>query len=166
MTRNTWFRIVIPCISYGVFGLWVGATLTRHHGLVTYKIFNVVGYILAMLGMVVLSQLVVQNTRYKAFILKHLSGQFLLFLIISGGVLMLYSLHWANGPSAAAMEDFGPRFFFFFVMPSMLFINFGVGDGDNTLPWSDETRYTVFGAYLAGAGMVLQIYAAICDLLA
>jgi len=79
---------------------------------------------------------------------------------------MLYGLHWAKGPSAAAMEDFGPRFFFFFVMPSMLFINFGVGDGDNTLPWSDETRYTVFGAYLAGGGMVLQIYAAICDLLA
>ncbi len=166
MTRDTLIRIAFPFTVYAGFGLWVGWKLAGHHGLVAYKIFNVIGYVMALLGMVVLSQLVVENERYKAFILEHVSEQVFAFLICSGGALMLYSLHWATGPSSVAIEDFGPRYFFYFVMPSMMFFNFGVHGVENPLPWSDRTRYTAFGAYLAGGGMILQCYSAFCDLMA
>ena len=166
MSRDTLIRIVIPSVLYAAFGIWVAEKLAAHPGLLTYKVFNVVGCSMALLGMVVLSQLVVANERYKALILETVSQQVLAFLIFSGAALMLFSMHWAKGPSASSLEKFGPQYFFVFVLPSMVFFNIGINGVDRPLPWSDKTRYTAFGAYLAGGGMLLQLYAAVSDLMA
>lgn len=164
MTWRDWFRILFPIALYAGFGWWIGKKLDGHPGLVAYKFFNVVGYVMALCGMIVLSQLVVANERYKSFILEHFSKQVLAFVIFSGAALMFYALCWSEGPSAKVLEDFGPRFFFFFSMPSMLLFNAAIHGVEHKLPWSDKTRFSAFGAYLTFGGTLLQFYAALCDL--
>lgn len=161
-----WLRVLIPFAVYGFLGWMAGQKLAGHPGLVEYKLFNVIGYAMALLGMVVLSQLVVESERYRTFILEHFSQHVIAFLIASGGALMLYGFHWSSGPSAKVVEALGVKVFFSFVMPSMLVFSIGIHGTESPVPWSDKTRLTVFGAYLAGGGMLLQFYAAICDLFA
>lgn len=166
MTRDTLFRLVIPGTLYIAFGVWAGMKLDALHSLITYKVINVVGYGLAFLGLVVLSQLIAGSERYRKFILNHVSEQIVGFLVFSGVAFALYSMHWSHGPSAKVLETFGLKYFMFFAAPSMLILNIGVHGVDHPVPWSDTARYTVLGAYLAGGGMVLQLYAAVSDLFA
>lgn len=164
MTRDTLFRAVVPMTLYALFGWWVGGKLAAYPGLVDYKVFNSCGAAMTILGMVVLSQLVVDNPRYKAIVLEHVAGQFLLLLTVGGGGLLVYAMAFAQGPSAQVVEAVGPQYYMYFVLPSMMFMNFTVNGVDNPLPWSDKTRITAFGAYLSGGGMLLQLYAAIKDM--
>ncbi|MDT8992800.1 hypothetical protein RQP54_18145 [Curvibacter sp. APW13] len=164
MTRDTLFRIVVPMALYAALGWWVGDKLASYPGLVAYKFFNTCGATMSILGMVVLSQLVVENPKYKAIILEHVAEQFLLLLTVGGGGLLIYAMHWTQGPSAEVVEGLGPRFYMYFVLPSMVFLNMSVNGVEHKLPWSEKTRVTAFGAYLAGGGMLLQLYAAIKDM--
>lgn len=166
MTRDTLFRIIIPSGLYAAFGVWAGVRLAAHNALIPYKVFNVIGYGLAILGVIVLSQVVVESERYKGIILNHVSEQIVGFLVFSGVAFVLYSMHWSQGPSAKVLEEFGPKYMMFFVLPSMMFLNIGVHGIDHAVPWSEKTRYTVLGAYLTGGGLLLQLYAAISDLFA
>lgn len=164
MTRDTLVRIVIPIALYVAFGWWIGGKLASYPGLVEYKFFNACGGVMSILGAVVLSQLVVDNPRYKEFVLKYVAEQFLSFLSFAGAALMLYAMHWATGPSASVVKGLGVNFFFFIVGPSMLFMNITVHGVERPVPWTDKTRYTAFGGYLAGGGMSLQLYASIKDM--
>lgn len=164
MTRDTLLRIVVPMTVYAAFGWWMGGKLAAYPGLVGYKFFNACGAAMSLMDMVVLSQLVVESPRYKKLVLVHVAGQFLLLLTCSGGALMIYAMHWATGPSAAVLSSLGVKYFAFFVLPSTLFMNIAVNGVEKPLPWSDKTRLTAFGGYLAGGGMLLQVYAAIQDI--
>lgn len=164
MTRDTLFRIVVPMALYAAFGWWVGGKLASYPGLVAYKVFNACGAAMSILGMVVLSQLVVESPRYKSIVLHHVAEQFQALLSLGGVAFMLYALHGAQGPSAAVVQTVGVDFFFALAMPSLMFLGLTVTGLERPLRWSEESRVTVFGAYLAGGGMLLQLYAAIKDM--
>jgi hypothetical protein len=166
MTNRT-FKLVFALLS--AFGVWLAYSLGAIQGLQTFKLLNAVGIVYGLLGVIVLSEFVTQNERWRSIVVNTLSGLSI----------------WAQGAIPLGGALFSIPLFIFFSddFPSSLkvFKAFGAYFGFALLPTflvedlvfvpklarskDPLVRTRIFGLLLVIFGMVAQLIAAVQDLL-
>lgn len=160
---NQLFFVFIGAL--GVAGAFLGHVLAAHPKLESFKLLNVVGLTYDLLGIVVLSEIVMESERLKAFMVKWVAG----FILWAQTVVPLGALIgvWTAGtsPSSGIAAGFFASFWAY-----SLFI---LATIDSTVFFprferlqSLSLRARTFGLLLLVTGVVIQIVAAFKDLYA
>lgn len=154
---GAWFCFLVAL------GLWLGTAIAAHPKLETFKLFNIFGLTLDLLGLVVLSELVVASERWKSFVVKWVAG----VLLWSQTVVPLAAAAGASlvssAPSSSKAATFFVSLFVYSLIPLALL--------DHTVfyprNWdaADKTQRTRrFGLLLLVSGLLVQLVAAFRDL--
>ncbi len=156
---------VLSALGYGLLalGFWVGWALAAHPKLEAFKVLNIIGLSYDLLGVLVLSELVMQSDRAKQFIVTRVAlavmqTQFFLPMGAAlGAVLHL------GAPSAAVAATLFISVWAWSWLPLLLLEQVVVWPVFG--PLKDVTlRSRSFGLLLLLAGGIIQLVAAFMDL--
>ena len=162
--RASLIRVLLPFFAFGYMGWWLGVKLIAVPQIQIFKILNVIGISFDLAGVVLLSQIVAKNPKYQAFVAGPLAEYLLGFFVSAHVGLILCSHFGPAGPSKLVLEQLSYGAFVYVMMGATFFItNFVIGV-DIKLPWSVETRANLLGAFFLGAGITVQLIAAVLDL--
>lgn len=156
---------VVFIAALGVAGVFLGHALAAHPKLETFKLLNVVGLTYDLLGIVVLSEVVAQSERLKAFLVKWVAG----YLLWAQSVVPLGALIGAWAASASPSSSVATGFFASFWVYSIFIL--AAIDSTVFSPRFERLqnlslRARTFGLLLLVTGVVIQIVAAFKDLYA
>ncbi len=156
---------VVFIAALGVAGVFLGQALAAHPSLETFKLLNIVGLIYDFLGIAVLSEVVAQSERLKAFMVKWVAG----FLLWAQSVVPLGALIGAWAANASPSSSVVTGFFGSFWAYSIFIL--AAIDSRVFYPrferlQSLSLRARTFGLLLLITGVVIQIVAAFKDLYA
>ena len=134
-----------------------------------FKILNIVGIAYGLVGIVVLSEFVIQNEKWRLFVVEKLSG----ILIWAHGAIPLGASATTLGLFVFAREQFPSAlpigasfvgFMFYSIIPT-LFIEHFVFVPKHQHYKDPVLRTRIFGLFLVVTGMVVQLIAAVQDVL-
>jgi NADH:ubiquinone oxidoreductase subunit 6 (subunit J) len=165
--KNRTFSILffLFCALGGGIAYFLGSL--KH--LETFKILNIVGMIYGLIGVVVLSEFVAQNEKWRRFMVEKISG----LLIWAHGTiplgaaltsLALYLVSRDEFPSSEIVGKSFMGFALYAVLPTF-FVEDYVFSPKTERHKDPILRTRIFGLFLVISGMLVQLIAAIQDLL-
>lgn len=162
MRRDTIIFVggIVLLLSVGYF---LGSALASHPKLETFKLLNILGLSLDLLGLIVLSEYVAASEKWKALVVNWIAG----ILLWTQTVVPLGAAigAWLNSTSASSSKAsaFFVALFVYSLLPLAL-LDIAVVY-PNKLDVADKTQRTRrFGLLLLLSGIVVQIIAAFQDL--
>ena len=156
---NIWLGFLL------VVGFALGFGIAAHPKLETFKLLNILGLTLDLLGLVVLSEFVTSSEKWKSFVVKWVAGvllwaQTVIPLAAAAGASIV-----ADAPSSSKASAFFIALFGYSLIPLALL--------DHTVFYpsrfdlADKTQRTRrFGLLLLISGVLVQLVAAFKDLYA
>lgn len=135
-----------------------------------FKILNIVGIVYGLVGVMVLSEFVIQNEKWRLFVVEKLSGVLIwahgaIPLGASATTLGLFVFARDQFPSALPVGASFVGFMFYSLVPTF-FIEDLVFVPKNPRHKDPVLRTRIFGLFLVVTGMVVQLIAAVQDVLA
>ena len=164
MRRDTAVFILWIATLLAVGGL-LGLTLASHPNLETFKLLNILGLVLDLLGLLVLSEFVVNSERWKAFVVKWVAGvllwaQTVVPLGAAAGAALAHAY-----PSSEKASGFFFTLFVYSLLPLALLDH--TVFNPSKFDAADRTQRTRrFGLLLLASGVSVQLIAAFQDLYA
>jgi hypothetical protein len=165
--RDRTFGFVL--LLFVAIGIGIAFPLSALNKLETYKLLNVVGIVYGLLGVVVLSEFVTQNERWRLVVVNVVSGlaiwshAALPFGTISASGIM-YLMEPTKFPSSLIVAKSFASFFVYAMLPTSLVDFFVFAPTFNRFK-DPLIRTRVFGLSLVLIGMLVQLIAAVQDLL-
>jgi hypothetical protein len=164
---NRTFKLVM--LLFYAIGAGVAYRLCSLQKLEMFKVLNIVGIIYGLVGVVVLSEFVAQNEAWRRFMVEKLSG----LLIWAHGTIPFAAAATSLILYLAARDQFpsspivGPSFmgFAFYSLIPMFFVEDVVFVPKSPRLKDPLLRTRIFGLFLVITGMVVQLIAAIQDVL-
>jgi len=139
------------------------------HRLEPFKLLNVVGIVYGLLGIIVLSEFIVQNAKWTRFVVETLSG----VLVWAHGAIpigasstsfLLYLAAGSDFPSALIVGEASIIFLIYSLLPTWV-VEDVVFAPKLKISKDPLIRVRRFGLFLVIAGMAVQLIAAIQDLM-
>lgn len=159
LVLNVWLCFLVAL------GLLLGAAIAAHPRLETFKLLNILGLTLDLLGLVVLSEFVVASERWKSFVVKWVAGVLLWAQTVVPLAAAAGAALSSSAPSSLKASVFFVSLFAYSLVPLALL--------DHTVfypsRWdaADKTQRTRrFGLLLLISGVLVQLAAAFQDLYA
>ena len=166
--RNRAFSILSMFLS--AVGAVIGFSLSSMHRLETFKLLNILGIVYGLVGVLVLSEFVAQSEKWRQFVVEKFSGVFIWShgFIPLGGALAAVPLFFCftsdRFPSSLVVLKSFPLFFGLALIPTFFLEDFVFVPKMKTSK-DPLIRSRRFGGFLVVAGMIVQLIAAIQDLL-
>lgn len=165
--KNRTFNFLM--LLFFVVGGGIAYVLGSHKNLEIFKILNIVGIIYGLLGIIVLSEFVAQNEKWRCFVVEKLSG----ILIWAHGTiplgtavtsLTLYLVSREQYPSSEIVGTSFLGFSLYALLPTFFVEDYVFNPKKEHLK-DHVLRTRIFGLFLVITGMVVQLIAAIQDVL-
>lgn len=156
---NVWIGFLLAV------GFALGVGIAAHPKLETFKLLNILGLTLDLLGLVVLSEFVSSSERWKSFVVKWVAGVLLWAQTVIPLAAAAGASFAASAPSSSKASAFFIALFGYSLIPLALL--------DHTVFYpsrfdlADKTQRTRrFGLLLLISGVLVQLLAAFQDLYA
>ncbi len=151
------FLIVLLCL-----GFVVGYRFSRISKLDTAKLLNIVGLYYALLGILVLNEILAPNAKWKRVSVELIAPATLwahtaIPIGAAVGAAVAFSAHW---PSASIVFKFAVGFFACSLIP-LAFLDVTVVKPQFGIFKATESRWRFFGFLLVLSGVALQLVAAV-----
>jgi hypothetical protein len=139
------------------------------HRLETFKLLNVVGIVYGLLGVIVLSEFIVQKEKWTRFVVETLSGVLIwahlaIPLGAAGTSFALYFADSSKFPSSLVIGEASIIFLIYSLIPTFI-VEDVVFRPKLKISKDPLIRVRRFGLFLVMAGMAVQLLAAIQDLM-
>lgn len=164
---NRQFQVML--VTLLLVGGVIAISLGSWRALETFKLLNVVGILYGLVGVVVPSEFVVENARWREFIVAKVSGVLLwvhlavpLGATVTGAILSWVAKTHFPSASSVAAASFA---FFIWTIPGGLIVESLVFVPKLPRFRDPAVRTRVFGLVLVAGGMLAQLIAGIQDLL-
>jgi hypothetical protein len=159
--RDFFRRIVPPLVVWGLVGWWIGHKVVAIPHLRVDKLLTLIAVFFDIGGVVLLSQFVAGNERYRRFVANTLSDQFSgLFGGIIVGLFLFYQFGH-DGPSKGTLGEMWNGIILCSLALSM-FMSTIFSENKGTL--SEATRANILGGLFLGLGLLLHLASAFLDL--
>ncbi len=144
-------------------GIYLGVSVSRLPTLEPFKLLNILGLTLDLLGLLVLSEFVLGSERWTTFVVKWIAGLLLWGQTVVPLGAALGAEVFGDGPSSSRAASFFFALFAYSLIPlaildSTVFNPTRLTDADKT------QRARRFGLLLLVSGILVQIVAAFHDL--
>ena len=161
-------RATLVFILWIVFLLAIGAALgnavAKFPGLETFKLLNLLGLTLDLLGLLVQSELVLSSERWKGFVIKWVAGVVLwAHTVVPLGAAAAAATFAATAPSSAKASAFFITLFGYSLVP-LLLLDHTVFYPSKFDPTDKTQRTRRFGLLLLVSGALVQLAGAFQDL--
>ena len=144
-------------------GVYMGVALSRLPKLETFKLLNILGLTLDLLGLLVLSEIVLSSERWKAFVIKWVAGVLLWGQTVVPLGAALGAEVLGVGPSTSRAAGFFFALFAYSLVPLAVLDHAVFYPGRFSV--ADKTQRTRrFGLLLIASGVLVQLIAAFQDL--
>lgn len=146
-------------------GVYMGVALSRLPKLETFKLLNILGLTLDLLGLLVLSEVVLSSERWKAFVVKWVAGVLLWGQTVVPLGAALGAEVFGVGQSTSRAAGFFFALFAYSLVPLAVLDHAVFYPGKFSM--ADKTQRTRrFGLLLLASGVLVQLVAAFQDLYA
>lgn len=131
----------------------------------TFKLLNILGLALDLLGLIVLAEFVATSERLKKFVVLWIAGAVLWGITVIPIGAWLGALAYSEGPSSAKAANFFINLFGYALLPLGL-LDYAVFNPIQPMSKDQTARTRRFGFLLLASGTIIQLVAAHHDLYA
>jgi len=146
-------------------GLHIGREVASLPRLESFKLLNILGLTLDLLGLLILSEYVVTSERLKAFVVGWVAGLVLWSLTVLPIGAWLGAATFTQGASSAKASEFFLNLFAYVMLP-LAVLDAAVANPIQPMSRDRTARVRRFGLLLLLAGTVVQLLAAFQDVYA
>jgi hypothetical protein len=148
-------------LAFLAVGYWTASQLMQVPKLQPFKVLNVAGLVVGMLGVVLLSQFVASHDRYKHFVVNRVAPQIISFFAGFPTGMVAASVLGETGPSRATVWSLAIGFQTGLAVVGVIAAKIRLFPAD---PERLDRNVSIAGAFLIGLGFVMQLIASLSDM--